>query len=172
MRPLSIVTLVALLALALPAQAQVNFGGQLSFADDLDFGVGARALFDTGDVVAQSRVEAAFDFYFPDEGGFGADVTAWILEANAHYFFPIENSPVNVYAGAGFHYWDISYDIEFTNPFTGDTVSEDGGDDGIGLNILGGVEFPLENSSVTPFAELKLQLSGAEQFILTGGVVF
>lgn len=168
MRALSIVSLLAVLVLAMPAQAEspFRFGGQLSFADDLDFGIGARALFDTGDIVPQSRVEAAFDYFFPDEGGFGADVTAWIFEANAHYFFPIENSPVNVYAGAGLHYWDISFDVEFLGG------SVEGGDDGLGLNLLGGVEFPLEGAPVTPFAELKLQVSGAEQFILTGGVLF
>lgn len=170
---LSLLTVCALLVLAAPAAAQVQFGAQLNFADDFDFGVGARALFDTGEIVESTRVAASFDFYFPDDGSGQVDTSFWEINANAHYFFPIENSPVNVYAGAGLHFYKFSADIDdVVVPGFGTISGGSADDDGAGLNILGGVEFPLEGASVTPFAELKFEISGAEQFVLTGGVTF
>ncbi len=161
---------IALLALgSTPASAELplSFGVQANYADDFDFGIGGRIVADTGEVVENSRAMASFDFYFPD--GNGADVTFWEININAHYLFPLEDAPVGVYAGAGLHIYNVSVDLDLDTPFGDFGGSAD--DSGAGLNILGGVDFT-GVQSVTPFAELKLELGGAEQFIITGGVRF
>ena len=146
------------------AEMPLSFGIQANYADDFDFGIGGRIVAGTDEVVENSRVMASFDLYFPD--GNGADVSFWEININAHYLFPLENSPVGVYAGAGLHFYNWSVDFEEESFFGG---SFD--DSGAGLNILGGVDFS-GTQSVTPFAELKIELGGAEQFIITGGVRF
>ena len=163
------VVLVCATATAASAQSPVSFGGQLNYADDFDLGIGARAMIGTGEFVENTRAMASFDFYFPDDAG-DVDVSFWEINVNGHYMIPIENSPVGVYAGGGLHIYNASVDFDESEfgPFAG---SVDNDDSGLGLNILGGVEFDA-GPSVTPFAELKIELGGAEQFILTGGVWF
>lgn len=163
------VLLCALLALAVPASAQFTPGAQLSYADDFDFGVGLRAMFGTGEVIPDTRIATSFDLFFPDDGGNLVDLSFWEININGHYFFPIENDAIRVYAGPGLHIYNLSADSEF---FTVDGVTlRSVDDDGLGLNLLGGIEFPTQ-SAVTPFAELKIELGGAEQFILAGGITF
>lgn len=147
------------------AEMPLSFGAQLDFADDFDFGIGGRVVADTGDIVENSRAMASFDYYFPDDGG--ADVTFWEINVNAHYLFPLENAPVGVYAGAGLHFYKWSFDYEGLDAFGLGDID----DSGAGLNLLGGVDFSA-GPTVKPFVELKIELGGAEQFILTGGVRF
>ncbi|HKK70288.1 MAG TPA: hypothetical protein VKA86_03660 [Candidatus Krumholzibacteria bacterium] len=163
------VALVCTTATVASAQTPVSFGGQLNYADDFDLGIGARAVMGTGEFVENTRAMASFDFYFPDDAG-SADVSFWEININGHYMIPIENSPVGVYAGGGLHIYNVSVDFDESEfgPFA-DSIDND--DSGVGLNILGGVDFDA-GPSVTPFAELKIELGGAEQFILTGGARF
>lgn len=155
---------------ALPASAQtpISFGAQLNFADDFDFGIGAHLVAGTSTVVENSRVVASFDYYFPD-GGDGVDFSFWEINLNAHYLFPLENAPVGVYAGAGIHIYNVSVDFDGDEDFGFGGFGAD--DSGAGLNLLGGVDFRTAGS-LSPFAELKIELGGAEQFVLTGGVRF
>ena len=169
--PTIVLAAVLLLLLAPTASAQFGFGAQANYADDFDFGIGGRVLYDTTPFLESTRAVASFDLYFPDEGGDAVDVSFWEINVNGHYFFPIENSPVRVYAGAGLHFASVSIETEAV---TVGGIVFDGGDaddSEVGLNILGGVEFPIE-AAITPFAELKIELGGAEQFVITGGVNF
>ena len=43
-------------------------------------------------------------------------------------------------------------------------------DTDLGLNLLGGTLFG--RGKVNPFVELRVELAGGEQFVLTGGVLF
>lgn len=154
------------LAVATPVQAQVQFGVQLPWADDFDWGLGARASFDTGTIVPASRVIASFDLYFPDAGRFENDMDFWELNANALYGLPFGNATVSPYVGAGVHFHHFESELD-AFLFPDETVT----DDGVGLNVLGGVEFPIP-SPIKPFVELKIEIGGAEQWTLTSGIMF
>lgn len=149
------------------AQTPISFGAQLNYADDFDLGIGGRVVMDTGTIVESTRAMASFDFYFPDSAE-GVDTGFWEININGHYLIPLENSPVGVYAGAGLHIYNVSVEFDSDVPFFGGAGADDSG---AGLNLLGGVDFEV-GPAVTPFAELKIELGGAEQFILTGGVRF
>ena len=163
--------LCSLLLIAAPAAAQnpVSFGAQLSWADDTDLGIGARALIGTDNIVESSRFAGSFDWFFPDDGR-GVDISYWEINLNGHYILSVApESPVDFYVGGGLNVARISidYDVD-TGPF------EFGGsadDTDIGLNLLGGVDFGL-GSSLGGFGELRIELGGGEQFVLTGGIVF
>ena len=166
MRVVTFALALGLLALAAPSNAQVHFGAQLPWADDFDWGIGARAVFDTDTVVPATRVAASFDLYFPETGRIATDVDFWQFNANALYALPFATPTVDWYAGAGLHFYHFESEID-PILFPGASV----GDDGLGLNLLGGIDVPL-GSSVTPFFELKVEVGGAEQWMLTGGLMF
>lgn len=158
------------------AQGLLSYGVQLSYCDDGDLGVGARMIVATSDWVAQSRVVASFDLYFPggterDFPGVGtveADPSFWEFNLNGHYVFDMGEVPLNLYAGTGVHLYDGSIEVSVPDV---DVRGFDPDGSGVGLNLLGGIEFPLQ-SSLTPFAEFKVEVGGAEQVVITGGVRF
>lgn len=156
-------TFVAALVLAggltaLPAQ--VRFGPQLSFADDTDFGVGARLeymprlLFKDAPVMSV----ASFDWFFPDVPS-GVDFTYWEINYNIAYMFKAD--ALTPYAGGGLNF---AYASASAGPFSGS-------DSKLGLNLMGGLKFRLA-SRLTPFVEGRFELSGGEQFVVTGGLLF
>jgi len=149
-----------LFATSVTAATPVKFGGQLDIADDTDFGLGVRALMDTSDIVEQTRFAPSFDFYFPD-----GPLDYWELNANAHYLFDLPDLPVGIYAGGGLNIAHASVDIP--SVLGGGSVSNTD----VGLNLIGGVDFRTQGS-IKPFAELKIEVSGGEQFVATGGVTF
>jgi hypothetical protein len=146
----------ACLFLAAPAAAQVGVGGQVSWADDADIGVGARIVVPLDQIHPQLSFVPSFDVFFP-----GDDLNYWELNANLHYSFPQGNPQVVPYVGTGLNYARVS----FRTPGTGRVSSSD-----LGVNLLGGIRFPM--NTVTPFAELKFEIGGGEQFVLTGGLTF
>lgn len=148
-------------------EAQAHLGGQVSFADDVDFGIGPRLVIDLpGD--SNLGIIGSFDYFFPDTGsgaffGTDIDINYWELNGNLVYLLELEDSAVLPYAGGGINFAHVSATVE-----SGGT-SESGSDSEIGLNILGGIQFPGE--SVTPFAELRIEASGGEQTVVTGGLL-
>lgn len=146
----------------------VSFGGQLNFASgtdefDADLGIGARVVapltFDTTPLLATG----SFDFFFPDEPE-GTDLTYWEVNGNLSYLFDVpEDTSFRPYAGAGLNLARLEAEPE--GP--GDGVS----DTELGLNLLAGALFAAD-AAITPFAELKLEVAGGEQFMLTGGILF
>ena len=168
MRSLALATVALVLLVTAPprADAQVGYGAQLNFADDFDFGVGGHLLFGTEQVLEGTRLSASFDYYFPDDDSDLVDVNFWEINVNGHWFVPLENSPVRLYVGPGLHIARVSVDVENDTVFGGEADDTE-----LGLNVLGGIEIPVE-AAVTPFAELKIELGGAEQFVLTAGLRF
>lgn len=151
---------------AQPAQAQVQFGVQGNYADDVDFGIGARAQFDVGSMIAEEGPlssltgVASVDYYFPDCGGDffggGSDIDCSYLEVNGNALYPLDIAEgVAPYVGAGVHFGRFSV--------------EDVSDSEVGLNALGGLNFDL--GGVTAFAEGKIELGGMEQFVITFGAL-
>ncbi len=154
-KSLAVAVLAGFLALALApvgSDAQVRFGGQLNFADDTDFGLGPRVAFDLEELGPRFQIIGTWDIYFPDNDL----VDFWELNGNLVYRFELPDTDgVEPYGGGG---------LNVARTEVGDV-----GDTDLGLNILGGVEFPL--TSVTPFVELRVTAEGSEQLYITGGVL-
>lgn len=152
-----VLVLIALLALCAGAttslSAQVRFGPQVSFADDADFGIGARLEYGLDKLFPKAPLlsAASFDYFFP-----GNNVTYWEINYNVSYLFKVD--ALTPYAGGGLHFAHASVD-------GGGSNSE------MGLNLLGGLRFKTA-SKLTPFVEARIELGGGEQFVLTGGLVF
>lgn len=156
--------------LATPAEAQVSFGPQVAWGDDTDLGVGARAEFGLADAFGITEgpfaelygMGTATYFFMDCGGGFGSDgVDCSYIEFNANGAVPFElEGSATPYAGAGLHLGRVSV--------SGGGFSSS--DTEIGLNLLGGVKFPL--GGLQGFGEAKLGLGGADQFVLAGGVLF
>lgn len=152
--------LAGLLGLALAAggaEGQVRFGGQLNFADDTDFGLGPRLAFDLEELGPRFQIIGTWDIYFPDNDA----LDYWELNGNVVYRFRLpETEEVVPYGGAGLNVARADLD---------QPVGTETSDTDLGLNFLGGAEFPLE--SVTPFVELRVTAEGSEQFYVTGGLL-
>lgn len=159
------------LMLVTPAQAnaQLGFVVQANYGDDVDFGAGAGIRFGLGSLTENQgiRGEATFDYYFPsggqEFGTFSSDFDYW--ELNGNLLMDIK-SVAGLYVGAGVNYANFSYDFDGCGVFC-DAVDASSSD--IGLNALGGYEFP---GSKKLFVQAKIELGGGEQFVVTGGIRF
>lgn len=138
-------------AQAQDARPEFRFGPQVSLAEDADFGIGGRL--EIGLPAAPVFISGSFDIFFP-----GDDVDYWEFNANGAYEFVLPRTPeVAPYVGAGLNVAHAS-----VGAFS---------DTRAGLNVLGGVRFPLQ--SVAPFFELRLEIEGGEQVpVATGGILF
>ncbi len=155
--------LVLLCVLAAPrAEAQVRFGAQGSWADDVDFGVGGRVVFGLNNIIKGTPLEgtASFDYYFPD-----GPLTYWEINGNVLYAIPGVKGSLAPYVGGGLNVAHASVDLNI--PGISGASNTD-----IGLNIVGGTKFGMQGKRLAPFAEVKFELGGGEQFVLTGGVLF
>ncbi len=132
------------------ADAQVYGGVQANWGSEFDFGVGGRVL---GNVEsANLELVGDFNLFFPD-----GDVDFWEANGNVFYHFHLPESPqVLPYVGGGLN---VS------------RVSTNGADNTeAGLNLGGGIRFPLEN--VSPFIEGRAVISDHDQAVLTIGLIF
>jgi opacity protein-like surface antigen len=139
------------------AEAQgVRFAPQLSFADDTDLGIGARIRMGFPSVAPGFFGVGSFDYFFPD--GFNY----FEINANVGYVIPGVRGKVHPYAGGGLNIARASAE---NCSGSGCSNSE------VGLNLLGGLDFETR-SRIMPFIELRVELSGGEQFVVTGGLYF
>jgi opacity protein-like surface antigen len=153
---------VALLSGAGDAYGQVGFGAQLSWADDAEFGIGARAVVDLTPLTNGLEASGSFDYFFPDQP-LGADINYWEINANMAYVFAGVPG-MAPYAGGGLNIAHASVSVdEFGIPLGAS-------DTDLGLNLLGGARF--RAGPVQPFGELRIELGGGEQFVIAGGVIF
>lgn len=131
---------------------EVHVAPQVSLADDMDFGLGGRALVNLSDMEG-FEIAGSFDYFFPD-----GDVDYWELNGNLHYNIKVSESEVFFpYLGAGLNYANIS----------SGTVS----DSDVGLNLVGGSKFQVAERFI-PYAELRIEAGGGEQIVVTGGLLF
>ncbi len=141
-------------------QAQINVGGQLSLAEDTDFGIGARTTIGLSVPSFPLEVIASFDYFFPEDRPAGNDITYWELNGSVAHGFPVSSRVVKPYVGAGLSLAHTS------NSFVGMASNND-----LALNILGGAKFTMGN--LNPFGELRIELGGGpNSFVLTGGFMF
>ena len=155
---------VAAMLVATSAADAQRFGAQVNWGSDSDLGVGARAEFDLSGKLSQAGplskafVIAAFDYYFMDCGS-GVDCTYW--ELNPSLAIPIGPVERNLYVGAGINY--ASMKVSIPGFF-------EASDSQTGINLLGGMKFPL--GSLSAFTEARIALGGSEQIALSFGVLF
>ena len=169
------VAFAAALFVAAPAQAQIAFGPQVSWGSDSDLGVGARVEVPvggmiTGDsesVLAALKFIGSGDYFFVDCGDSENVDCSWIeLNANAAVPLPLEGfSP---YVGGGLNFTMVS--VEFDDEVCPAGADCDSSNSEVGLNVLGGLSFPL--GGMNAFAEGRFELGGGEQFVLSAGILF
>ncbi|HRX17407.1 MAG: hypothetical protein KC485_11105 [Gemmatimonadetes bacterium] len=151
------------------ASAQLGFVVQANYGDDVEFGVGGGVRFGLGSLTEKQgiRGEATFDYYFPgggqEFGTFSSDFDYW--EINGNLLLDIK-SVQGLYVGAGVNYANFSYNFDGCGLFCD---SFDASSSDIGLNALGGYEFP---GSKKLFVQAKIELGGGEQFVVSGGIRF
>jgi hypothetical protein len=143
---------------------RLSFGAELNWSSDVDFGVGARAVFPLQSFVPKLPLNGivSFDYFFPSAPA-GSSAHYWELNGNVAYRFPVaQRSSFAPYAGGGLNIAHAS--ASATTVSASDTKA--------GLNLLGGTTFKMKGSSFTPFAEARAEVGGGKTFILTGGVRF
>lgn len=156
----SLVGAAILLGAGSAAQAQqatpVSIGAQVSFAEDADLGVGARVEVGLPQLSPRIFAIGSFDWFFPD----GFDY--FEINANLGYSVPVTSTSISPYVGGGLNFARVSVDV------FGDSHS----DTDLGLNVLGGMKFKPAAARFTPFVEARFELSGGEQFVISGGILF
>jgi len=154
-------TIAALAALclapaALAAQGPPRLGGQVSFAQDVNAGLGLRLEVPLSPALARDlRVAVAFDYFFPD-----SPVNYWELNTDLAWGFPLRGTGIALYAGAGLN---IARTSASGVPRSGVTD--------LGVNLLGGVRFR-SSMRLTPYVELRPELGGGDRLVLTTGLIF
>lgn len=145
------------------AQKPVTFAIQADFGSDTDFGIGGRAIFGLRSLFPTTPLDGhvSFDYYFPDDGGTGADVTYWEINGNVGYRIPNVRGSWAPYVGGGLN---IAHASASFGGFSSSATD-------VGLNLLGGSTFG-RGASVRPFAEARVTVGGGEQFVISGGVRF
>jgi len=144
----------------------VRIGGQLSFADDTDFGIGPRLGIELPSLASGLWLVGSFDYFFPDQGLFGSARSVddyWEFNANLLYGIDLPDiTNLAPYFGAGIN---LAH-----STLAPDGSSESETDSRLGLNLVAGLDFPL--TSITPFVEIRLEVDGGDQLVVTGGLTF
>lgn len=142
-------------------------GAAFVLGGDFDFGVRGEIYVplpielsgDVSEYLQRIEVGGDVEFYIPDDF-FGGTFRYFLLNVNVRSIV-YTLDPVFVYALAGVNYTRITFDYDnFDNT----------SDNNVGINGGAGVEFPLEIGDV--FAELKLTLGGATQWVTAAGIRF
>ncbi|MFO7768013.1 MAG: hypothetical protein R6W82_03530 [bacterium] len=148
------------------AQAQMTFGAQASYGGDSDLGVGARVATPLDNFMEGLIGVGSFDIFFPSDQGTGVDFSWYEINLNGHYPIAMQGeSSLNPYVGGGLNIaiLSISYDSAFVEDYSSTEI---------GLNLLAGSTFAPMDSGMVPFVELRIEMSGGEQFVVSGGIYF
>lgn len=174
--------LALLFALALPftadrAQAQgfglIPYVGYNLDAESFLVGIGGEfgSVFNLGTMAI--GVRPTVEYLFVDDGGFGDEASATFLQINGDLItrFGTPGASLVPFAGAGLAIVTVSYDADCDgNPVCEEFLDEAGGSD-IGLNVLGGVEFPGALGFGSPFVQGRLTLADGSAISILGGLV-
>lgn len=128
-----------------------RFGLQVNWADETDFGVGARHEMGVTSLLPRAgtiRLITSFDYFFP-EGNFNY----WELNLNAVNVFAIPNVRAAGYVGGGLNFAKLS---------NGTSRSD------LGANLLAGIRLA---GTFRPYLEARLELGGGEQLVMTAGIM-
>ncbi|WP_428275062.1 hypothetical protein [Candidatus Palauibacter sp.] len=160
----SLIVLLAVVAGPPPLAGQeVKVGGQVTFGDDADFGLGPRAQLTLPWIAPGVRLAGSFDYFFPDSGlgDPGGDYDYHELNLNVLADISLDRVTNLVpYAGGGLN---VAWERVPSN-----------GSEGVlerlyGLNVIAGFRFPLVG--FTPFVEARYELEGGQQLLVAGGIL-
>ena len=147
--------LLCLTAGKLAAQAP-RMGGQLSFAQDVNAGVGLRLEDPLAPPASHDlRVIGTFDYYFPN-----TPFQYWELNGNVAWGFRLAPARLALYVGGG---------INIAR--SGVRGVPDAAQTNLGANLLVGFRF-LTSTSATPYVELRPELGGGNRLVVSTGVMF
>jgi opacity protein-like surface antigen len=152
-----------------PLYAQVQFGGQVNYGTDTDFGVGARVALGLEQLLEGLEITGAFDWFFPDLENDDEDVDYTYFEVNGNVLYKLSLQQTTAfipYLGAGVNVAHGSLDSEILG---NDEVEIS--DTEVGMNVLGGMKVKL-TEDVQPFIECRFEIGGGKQFVVTGGLLF
>jgi hypothetical protein len=140
---------------SLAAQSAPRVGGQMSFAQDVNAGLGVRL-----DVPLASRGEnlrllTAFDYFFPN-----APLRYWELNADLAWGLRLADTRLGLYLGGGLN---VARSGLQGVPGAGNTD--------LGANLLVGLRIPT-SSHVTPYVELRPEFGGGNRLVLSVGFLF
>lgn len=170
-----VLSLGLLFALAVPmnsqAQTSTKIGPRVGIpvGDISDLGgnffLGADARFDSEALPVV--VNPSFDFYLMDDyvgGQNSVSQSVFTIDLNALYEFEGEDQAFTPYAGGGLAITRWSVDVPSQAQLDPSTTD-------VGLNLLGGVRFPL--GSVEPFVQANFGLGGDfDRFGIAAGLLF
>jgi opacity protein-like surface antigen len=144
---------------AVPAQAQLWFGPQVSWGDNADFAIGGKigaAIASLGNDNARNNVDVmgAFDYFLDCDECSYFEVTGGAL-----YNFDIGES-IGPYAGAGLNWGRLSD----SGPSPDDSNSE------LGLALMGGLKFLL--GTLNADAGARISVGGYEQAVISLAILF
>lgn len=172
-----------LLALALPftanraeAQFYLNpYAGYNLDAEAFVVGIGSEfsAPFSAGQF--ELAIRPSIEYLFVGGDTFNnADVSTTALQINGDLITRLNAQGFSPYVGAGLAIYSFSADFDCGNAGTGQQFCQAAEDAAsttdIGLNILGGLEFPGALGFGTPFAQARLTLADGSAISLLGGV--
>lgn len=157
-----LVSAALLLGSTAPLVAQdIGFGAAASYGDNTDLGIGPRVLVPITAGELQLHIVGSLDYFFPDSGTGGVDVTYFEVNGNVLLDIPLAEATVAPYAGAGLSY--ARSGVETPNRSAVFTSE-------VGLNILGGVRFG--SGGLSPFVEGRYSTAFDGQAVLSAGVLF
>jgi hypothetical protein len=152
--------LLLVLALALPASAQVAVGGGLIYATDfdpLDLGVQAGVYVGMDQFVPGLRLGADVEFYFPQSEG-DIDLNFFAINGNAQFFF-LQGGPLEAYALGG---------VSFGRASISNGASES--ETELDFNLGGGIELPMTFGRI--YVEGKAVVGDFDRAVFGAGVRF
>jgi hypothetical protein len=157
-RLLVVVGLAGLLLVPGTAQAQFFVGAQGNYADDFDWGVGARAGYDFRKFDEPIALIGTFDYFFPPSVS-GVDTEYYEFNLNGVVMGGF-NPQFDAYMGLGLNL------ARFRSEDSGTAGAEF---DRAGLNLLAGFRAKF-GKGAGAFFEARFQVEGGKQFVLTGGL--
>ncbi len=138
----------------LAAQGPARIGGQMSFAQDVNAGLGVRL-----DVPLSRgedlRLMTAFDYFFPD-----SPFRYWEFNGDLAWGLRLADTRLSLYLGGGLN---MAHSSLQGIPGSGNTD--------LGANLLVGLRIPT-SSRLTPYVELRPEFGGGNRLVLSTGVLF
>ncbi len=149
------VAALCLTSAPLAAQGAPRFGGQLSFAQDVNAGLGARLDLPLATRGQDMRLLTEFDYFFPD-----APFRYWEFNGDLAWGLRLADTRLSLYLGGGLN---VARSSVRGLPGSGTTD--------LGANLLVGLRIPTA-SRLTPYIELRPEFGGGNRLVLSTGVLF
>ena len=140
---------------ALAAQSAPRLGGQMSFAQDVNAGLGVRLDVPVASRGQDLRLMTAFDYFFPN-----SPFRYWEFNADLAWGLRLADTRLSLYVGGGLNMARTSVE---GIPGSGNTD--------LGANLLIGLRIPT-TSRLTPYVELRPEFGGGNRLVLSTGVIF